>query len=406
MLSISRLLQLPQQVQSLSRTISGADFLAINSYQYWRQRTPIEPFDPVTEIYNRVPLRPFNYMQDWPWVFCYESLRYLLKDESAEFLLSPRRDPQANLYYLWGSGRGPAQEIFSRAMLRNLPVYFFEEPFLSCICPPSYFDLIPDHRFLHCLGLIVDDRAVYYDCYYQSRLELMLNDPNFHLTDEQLERSRRCIDYLVGNRLSKYNHQPLELPKSLARILGQGRGRRRILIVDQHKADLSIYKGGIHDATYQTMLDEVLEEHPDDQILLKIHPDQLSGKYQGCFANIDTSRLTILDMAVNPYTLLEHVDEVYTGTSQLGFEAALAGKKVVCYGLPFYAGWGFTEDRLPSTTRTVRRSLEEVFFCAYVLYTNYVDPQNRCRCSLERAMEYLVELRSEYFDSLAGSMRQ
>ncbi len=33
-------------------------------------------------------------------------------------------------------------------------------------------------------------------------------------------------------------------------------------------------------------------------------------------------------------------DEVHTLTSLTGFEALLHSKKVVGYGLPFYAGWG------------------------------------------------------------------
>ena len=35
-------------------------------------------------------------------------------------------------------------------------------------------------------------------------------------------------------------------------------------------------------------------------------------------------------------------------TSLLGFEALLRGKSVTCLGLPFYAGWGLTDDHHPA----------------------------------------------------------
>jgi capsular polysaccharide export protein len=34
-------------------------------------------------------------------------------------------------------------------------------------------------------------------------------------------------------------------------------------------------------------------------------------------------------------------------SSQLGFEAILAGHRPVTFGVPFYAGWGLTDDRRP-----------------------------------------------------------
>lgn len=52
---------------------------------------------------------------------------------------------------------------------------------------------------------------------------------------------------------------------------------------------------------------------------------------------------------------------MYVVTSQLGFEALLAGKRVHCFGMPFYAGWGLTEDSQSCARRSVERSLEAVF---------------------------------------------
>jgi hypothetical protein len=43
-----------------------------------------------------------------------------------------------------------------------------------------------------------------------------------------------------------------------------------------------------------------------------------------------------------PMVPAQRVDKVYTVSSGMGFEAVLAGRHVICFGSPFYAGWGFT----------------------------------------------------------------
>ena len=57
----------------------------------------------------------------------------------------------------------------------------------------------------------------------------------------------------------------------------------------------------------------------------------------------------------------------------LGFEAALAGKRVVTFGSPFYAGWGFTEDRELKVARPRQSAPLELFAAYYLDYTHYFD---------------------------------
>ena len=70
--------------------------------------------------------------------------------------------------------------------------------------------------------------------------------------------------------------------------------------------------------------------------------------------------------------LLNDVDEVHVMTSLAGFEALLRGKRVVCHGSPFYAGWGLTEDRLPHPRRTRRIGLDELVAASLILYPLYI----------------------------------
>jgi len=102
---------------------------------------------------------------------------------------------------------------------------------------------------------------------------------------------------------------------------------------------------------------------------------------------------------VNPYVLLERVDLVYTCTSQLGFEALMAGKKVKTYGMPIYAGWGITEDAFPCPRRKSKRSVEEIFYALYIVFATHIDPFTRERCALEQYLESLLVLRDRYFES-------
>jgi capsular polysaccharide export protein len=88
------------------------------------------------------------------------------------------------------------------------------------------------------------------------------------------------------------------------------------------------------------------------------------------------------------------VDLVYVATSQLGFEALMLNKPVTCFGMPFYAGWGLTDDRVAIARRTHRRTRHEVFAAAYLRYARYVDPRTGRRGTLEDLIAHIVESRT------------
>ncbi len=110
------------------------------------------------------------------------------------------------------------------------------------------------------------------------------------------------------------------------------------------------------------MIDSAINENPDANIYLKVHPDVLSGKKA---SDIDIKaakkHCIIIEENVNPISLLKHFDKVYTKTSQMGFEALLVGCKCVCFGMPFYAGWGVTDDRVTCSRRKRMLRVEDIF---------------------------------------------
>jgi capsular polysaccharide export protein len=91
--------------------------------------------------------------------------------------------------------------------------------------------------------------------------------------------------------------------------------------------------------------------------------------------------------------LLDQVDEVHTMTSLMGFEALLRGKKVVTYGLPFYAGWGLTVDELATVRRTRWLSLDELVAGASILDPTYVSRLTGAFTTPEDALDELIEAR-------------
>ncbi|WP_439654949.1 capsular polysaccharide export protein, LipB/KpsS family, partial [Thioclava electrotropha] len=97
----------------------------------------------------------------------------------------------------------------------------------------------------------------------------------------------------------------------------------------------------------------------------------------------------------NTAALIDAVDEVWTMTSGLGFEALLRGKAVTTLGAPFYAGWGLTRDlgSVPAR-RTARPDLLQLAHAALIAYPRYLDPVSGLPCPVEVALDRLSEGRA------------
>jgi capsular polysaccharide export protein len=86
------------------------------------------------------------------------------------------------------------------------------------------------------------------------------------------------------------------------------------------------------------------------------------------------------------------VDEVHVMTSLAGFEGLLRGKKVTCYGAPFFAGWGLTEDKgAPPNRRGIPRPLDNLIAATLILYPRYLDPVTGLPCPPEILITRLAE---------------
>jgi capsular polysaccharide export protein len=253
------------------------------------------------------------------------------------------------------------------------------------------------------LSLVYDTVGVYYDATRSSALEQLLNGESSEsagLADSDLlQRARRCIDQIARHRLSKYNNSPPTSPR-----LEQSASAKPVLVIDQTRNDQSILRGLISEDSFDRMLEAALEENPDSPILIKTHPDVLAGKKRGHYpASARSERVSLKAEPINPIALLEQVDRVYTGTSQMGFEALMLGKRVTCFGAPFYAGWGLTDDRIEIPRRGKRRTVEELFAAAYILYSRYLCPDTGKSGEIEDVIEHLARQR-RFFELNKGAI--
>ncbi|MBR5304141.1 MAG: hypothetical protein IKU37_04875 [Candidatus Gastranaerophilales bacterium] len=293
-------------------------------------------------------------------------------------------------YLIWGShSYSKKVEFLKMAMFYNKPVSFLEFGFLTSA--DTFANKKCDPKYRKATSFVYDTVVPYYDARYQSNLEKMLNDDKLVITDEQKQRARKCIDKIIDSHLTKYNHQPIFTP-----VIGR-QGVKKVLVVDQSYGDMSISKGWATEETFKTMLESAIKENPDADIIVKTHPDTMTGRRGGYYTGLEShDNIYTFVEPINPISLIKSVDKVYVCTTQLGFEALMCNKEVHTFGMPFYANWGLTVDYQNCHRRTKKRTLEEIFYITYILYTYYVNPDTEKPCEIEENMDYLLKLRKEY----------
>lgn len=273
--------------------------------------------------------------------------------------------------------------------LRAKPSLFLEAAFLRSILMDKSAS-----KFDRAICFFIDSLGHHYDPNYPSRIECLLNNPDFTLSAEDAARASTLIRSIVDNKLTKYNDQALS-----DQAIGRN-GRKKVLVIEQARNDWAILKSGGSKNTFEAMLEKAITDNPDADILVKIHPDTLDGKRGGLEKSyygdhLASDNIYKISEKINPYSLLEQCSKVYVFSSMFGFEALMAGKEVHVFGLPCYAGWGLTIDHQKCERRQQQRTLQELAYAIYFIYTVYVDAQG-IRCQPEQAINYLLALRDEF----------
>ncbi|WP_086290724.1 capsular polysaccharide biosynthesis protein [Campylobacter devanensis] len=242
------------------------------------------------------------------------------------------------------------------------------------------------------LSVVEDDFGIYYDATQPSQLEHILATSEF--STKIICEARWCIDFIISNHICKYNNAPDITTAQVQKYELQNNSN--ILIIAQTHGDASLEYGLANQFSTLDMINAAINENPNSNILLKIHPDVLSGKKKSDIdiANLP-SQIKIISENINPISLLKHITKVYTKSSGMGFEALMCGCKCVCFGVPFYAGWGLSDDRVKAPSRRNRKlSIEQLFAGAYMIYAKYIDPYSGAPTTLKRVLPQINTLKN------------
>lgn len=230
-------------------------------------------------------------------------------------------------------------------------------------------------------SIVCDVKGIYYDSHNESILEEQILNDNEN--DSFYKRADAIINLWKENFVSKYNY---------LRDYDGHISAKYILVIDQVYGDLSVRFGSANSNSFRQMLNAALVDYPNHYVVVKTHPDVFTRRKSGYFDIEElegNSRIKIISENCHPVRLIQQSEAVYTVTSQLGFEALMWGKKVKCFGMPFYAGWGLTEDFLPNPERRKDISLEKLVYASLVKYPIYQHPESNYKTTVEEIIKYV-----------------
>lgn len=276
-------------------------------------------------------------------------LRQFLQGHDVRFHRNLRTVPRDAAVVRWGR----SGEVTSRP---DVSVITVEDGFLRSVGLGA--------QLVRPVSWVFDRVGIYYDATTPSDLERLLNEHEFDASI--LARAARLRESIVRAGLTKYN-------------VGAGDWKRPagakqvILVVGQVESDASLEFGAPGIRTNRELLESVRADAPDAYIVYKPHPDVMAGLRGRCTEEIALRALCdelVTDCPM--HGLIHAVDRVHVLTSLAGFEALLRGKPVTVHGLPFYAGWGLTDDRCKAPRRQRPLTLDMLVAGALILYPRYV----------------------------------
>lgn len=294
---------------------------------------------------------------------------------------------------VWGAAPSARRGV-SVAEKRNAPVLHVEDAFLRSLHPARIAHEPP-------LGLLLDRSGLHFDASRPSDLErLLIEDP---LDDTALLDDARGAMVRMGRlRLSKYSAcDPDLLPPEPGYVL----------VIDQAEGDASVSASvpgtDMARARFAEMLYYAQTEHPGARILIRSHPETRVGKRGGHYTEAQAQgRIAFVDGNHAPATLFDGAIAVYTLSSQMGFEAILAGHRPRVFGTPFYAGWGLTEDEHQMIRRQRKLTRAQLFAGAMLKYPVWYDPYEDRLCDLNRVIDTLEATRRAWSEDRRGWIGQ
>jgi capsular polysaccharide export protein len=296
-------------------------------------------------------------------------IRKFFQGSKVKFVKSAKNIPANSTIIIWG------QKQINEKLDPNISLIRVEDGFLRSVGLGA--------ALVEPISLATDHLGIYFATHTESKLEYILENTIFD--SKLLERAEFLRRQIIRYKLTKYNIGNLNWRRpSIA--------KKVILVTGQVESDASIIYGSNIIKNNLSLLQAVREANPRDYIIYKIHPDIQAG-----LRSNQTNENDILQFCnevvfnVNIEQLFPLVDEVHVLTSLAGFEALLRKKTVVCYGQPFYSGWGLTKDVYTSNRLHSRTLLlNELIAGTLILYPIYVSKVTGKFTTPERALEELI----------------
>ena len=297
------------------------------------------------------------------------------------------RNLDVSMVVVWGR-KESAEPALALASERDLPVVYIEDGWVRTSSADAHSRRV--------YSLLVDHEGVYYDSTTPSELENLLNLPDaqfsIHCGAAERKEARDCRALLIDNSITKYNF----CQRADASDVKQD-DRDLVLVIDQTLDDASLAYGDMSARQFEEMLDAAISENPHSRIVVRTHPDVVSGRRAGYLGSLAGSKgLEISAIGDNPIDWLKHAAKVYVGTSQIGYEALLCGADVHVFGKPFYAGWGLTNDRQQIPRRVQKRSVDELFFAAHIAIAHYCHPVTGDNWTLRECLAHVCLQQHEF----------
>ncbi len=306
-----------------------------------------------------------------------ETNQHLPKILGFEKSIAPLTDlisaDEVDVFSCWGMGNFSANR-FARQMAaeHGKPLLYLDRGFIAS-----------DSALWH--SVVFSPGSPYNDATQASLLEKQLNSGDFQLDAAQQARAKRSIE--------KINQQQLTQSRDFLRVdLGTKflpSGKKRILLIDESIDDEAVEKGLGSWLAFKRML-EIALATDEYEVIIKVISNKKSSYVLSILDASQAAKVCLIEETVNPHSLFEAVDQVFVCTSLIGFEALLAGREVHCFGAPFYAGWGITQDHIAIPRRKRARSLEEIFYHYYIAHSRYFVPDHGA-VELEDLIDYLSQ---------------
>ena len=293
-------------------------------------------------------------------------------------------DTKHDLFIGWGHDPSGRLAIKLAEQSRR-PYLLLEDAFLRSVAPESVGGENP-------IGLVIDDSGIYYESSEPSRLERLIAKSSTE--NDTRVSGQKLLDALKKYQVCKYNN--FDCVENFNGLLDTN--RQHVCVLDQTFNDHSVPGAGADAKSFKLMLEAAIDENPNAEIIVKLHPEVMAGQKQGYLKGLaEQYQCRLLSQNFNPWHLFSKIEKAYVVSSQAGFDALLAGVKVRCFGMPFYAGWGLTEDEMTCSRRASSSpTLQQMIHATHNEYASYLNPWNRAPSNAISTAENLVFLRNAF----------